>query len=163
MGSKLQRVMCEVLACKCEMQTCRFVSRSLHLRLWFWFGIWGPKDCGLCRSWCLGFDVLPLLGSCISGFCLYIHYTSLLLDFIHPRYYFLINDVLGPWGGYFIGIQGFAKSGTITLAWLTGQCKSFSTCGPCAFRCHCGVPRKVCTYAGLSDCNSLLQTPYDLK
>lgn len=126
-----------------------------------WFGIWGLEDCGLCRSWCLGFEVLPLLGSCISPLCLHTPHRRLPFDFIHLRYYFLllVSWVLGET----ILLVFKVRHSLAPEPWHRSQFKFFSTSGSCAFKCHCGVPKKAYTQAGLSGCFALPHTPYDLE
>lgn len=63
------------------------------------------ENYGLCRSWCLEFDVLSILDLYFWLFPPTIHYRHFLFNIIHPTYYLLFTDVLGPWGGYFPGVQ----------------------------------------------------------
>lgn len=95
--------MCEVLACKCETQMpgCRWILPLRLLLLRFWFGIWE-----LWALYKLAFgDVLPILDLYFWLFPPAIHYRSFPFNIIHPKYYLLFTDVLGPWCPYFPGVE----------------------------------------------------------
>lgn len=54
--------MCEVLACKCEVQMpdCRWITTVETFASTVL--VWNLENYGICRSWCFGFDVFPILG-----------------------------------------------------------------------------------------------------
>lgn len=66
--------------------------------------VWNLGNYGLCTSWCFG-DVLPILDLYFWLFPPAIHYRSFPFNIIHPKYYLLFTDVLGPWCPYFPGVE----------------------------------------------------------